>query len=206
MDCHSFSLSDHSKNWTQPHTKVDWKQTKWISLFTEVSSVWGRVIILFITFANQPVDLEFLQQVGMSVGKMLCQISLFLAPLVCVGSTNRLCGICQVTLTVGSVHEITSYFAPCFVHKPCTVSKTSTWNVSGHGSRSASHRESKQLFSTPSTAPGRSKSGTWNRTHTHTHVPISCRGWKQSATELHTSTEPTCSRRRRWLWIEHWHS
>lgn len=107
----------------------------------------------------------------MSIGKMLCQISFFWGGVGSLGlrGFNKqalwyLPGYPDCWQCSGNT------VAPCLDHKPWTLSKTGMSNISSHGSRSASYRESKQLFSTPSTVPGQSKSGTWNRTHTHTRT------------------------------------
>lgn len=87
----------------------------------------------------------------------------------------------------GNVREIIIYFVLCvhFDNKPWTVSKTSTWNVNSHGSRSVSHHESKQKLDMP-TMPGESYSSAPNSTHAH--MPMARREWAQNSVQTHTYT------------------
>lgn len=87
-----------------------------------------------------------------------------------------------VALTGGNVSEMMPYFGLCiwFDSKLWTVDRASNWNVSRHGSSSASCHESKQLFGT--TTPGGSDSRALT-SHTRTHPPTQPLGstWRNTA-------------------------
>lgn len=70
-----------------------------------------------------------------------------------------------------SIHYFTLYV--CFVNKQWTLCKTSIWNISSHGSSSASDHDSKQLTGTPTTVPAE-------------------REWEHSAKQPHTCTNSLC--------------
>ena len=77
--------------------------------------------MLSIAFANLSHS-EFLEQVSISVGEMLCQVGHLDSLGLCrfkTSFTGGLCGVHRVALTVSYISEIMAYFASwvCFVDK-----------------------------------------------------------------------------------------